>query len=196
MTEGNPELTAFNLDALDVLECDEAPVFILEVGTVAARYDLRYCNKEFRDGGFQHTTLEDTPEALRFRAWAQAMGSAAETQYEFAGCIWAGTLSERRGVLKMVKGIPTGLGPRSNQQRHRIGPDTQSMNRNNAHERPEEETRGSADWNVYIRNLPQANLNARWEGIQTIMEMSDVGVFEYNTKGELMHANDAWYRLR
>lgn len=47
-----------------------------------------------------------------------------------------------------------------------------------------------------LNNLPTTNLNARWESIQTMMEMSDVGVFEYNSSGKLMHANEAWYRLR
>jgi hypothetical protein len=29
-----------------------------------------------------------------------------------------------------------------------------------------------------------------------MMEMSDVGVFEYNTAGQLLHGNEAWYKLR
>jgi hypothetical protein len=49
---------------------------------------------------------------------------------------------------------------------------------------------------VSLRNIPYTSLHARWESIQTMMEMSDVGVFEYNAEGKLLHANEAWYRLR
>lgn len=197
MPENNPDPIAFNLDALDILECDEAPVFIVEVGTVATRFDLRFCNREFRDGGFQDATLEKTPDALRFRSWAQAMGEAAEMRYEFAGCTWSCILSTRRGVLKMVKGTPVVLSPRSAEERHRLDQEALSANKSQVHRRSDmEKSSHQTQNNVFIRHLPQTHLNARWEGIQTIMEMSDVGVFEYNTKGELMHANDAWYRLR
>jgi signal transduction histidine kinase len=43
--------------------------------------------------------------------------------------------------------------------------------------------------------LPTYNVIARWESMQTMMEMTDVGVFEYLPNGKLIHANDAWYRL-
>ncbi|CAI6337241.1 unnamed protein product [Periconia digitata] len=48
---------------------------------------------------------------------------------------------------------------------------------------------------VPLRALPKVNINARWESLQTMMEMSDVGVFEFDPCGKLVQANDAWYRL-
>ncbi|KAF1976420.1 hypothetical protein BU23DRAFT_630253, partial [Bimuria novae-zelandiae CBS 107.79] len=43
--------------------------------------------------------------------------------------------------------------------------------------------------------LPSQNIHARFASLQTMMEMPDVGVFEYLPNGKLIHANDAWYRL-
>jgi hypothetical protein len=47
-----------------------------------------------------------------------------------------------------------------------------------------------------LQKLPHPNLDARWEGIQAIMEMSDVGMFDYGADGKLRYANDAWFKLR
>ncbi|KAL1598606.1 hypothetical protein SLS60_007746 [Paraconiothyrium brasiliense] len=48
---------------------------------------------------------------------------------------------------------------------------------------------------VPLGGFPTANVVARWESLQTMMGMTDVGVFEYLPSGKLIHANEAWYRL-
>lgn len=198
MSEDNGNTPGFNLEALDEFESDGAPSFIIAVGRTAPRFDLLYRNRKFREGGFQNLILAEQPEALRFRSWAQALGDAIDTSSEFAGCTWSCQLSGKSGALKLMKGTLAQRGEFASKEDHRSNGDARSAKTSHVRKRLDAQQTVHAVWDapVFVRNLPQAQLNARWEGIQTIMEMSDIGVFEYNTRGELMHANDAWYRLR
>lgn len=73
-----------------------------------------------------------------------------------------------------------------------------SVPRNPIRRRSEQDIREEQERDriLLMRNIPRSSLDARWESIQIMMEMSDIGTFEYNSEGKLLHANEAWYRLR
>jgi hypothetical protein len=184
---------------IETLEYDEAPVFILEVGTAALQFDILYANKVFRNEKIKDTVQVDRQEAIRFRAWVQALGQPDDSRHEFAGYVWSSNVAKKSGeVLKAVRGTPDQGSPKV--QSHDQGATAEEGNENHGpiHKYPKRRDSSISDGDIpaMLRNVPRTNFNARWEGIQTMLEMSDVGVFECSMNGTLMYANDAWYRLR
>jgi PAS domain-containing protein len=173
---------------LERLEFDEWPAFVIRVGATALEFEVLYGNEAFRKGSFQDIMLADDREALLFRSWAQALGQPADSQHECAGCTWTGKMAPKSGALKVIKATHDFSKERLSIEDARTG-SSESLrsvsSSGSIRERP-----------ALLRHLPRTNLNARWEGIQTMLEMSDVGVFEFNMDGNLMHANEAYYRLR
>jgi hypothetical protein len=186
---------------VEVLESDPAPTFIIRVSTTALKFDALYANEAYRTGGFQDVVLADNREALLFRSWAQALGRGNTSQPVFAGWTWSAELSPRNGTLKLIramKPVPEERLSRKYQDsrvtydlpqlstRRQTQPwSTDDFATSLDHERP-----------ALLLNLPHTNMDARWKVMQAMMEMSDVGVFEYNPEGKLLHGNEAWYRLR
>jgi PAS domain-containing protein len=183
---------------LDDLESNDAPLFLIKKGEVASNFDFLFCNEAFRKLRLRDTVLAQDKAALLFRSWVQALGDF-KPRYAFHGRVWQAEITGRRGGWKLVKAIES---------------DTEEHERTMDEQAKEEDGIGTGRTPVFMRsrtqligelkrdnaatfrNLPHTNLNTRWESIQTMMEMSDVGVFEYNSEGTLLHANEAWYRLR
>lgn len=46
-----------------------------------------------------------------------------------------------------------------------------------------------------LRTLEASRSSARLQVLQRMLEMSDVGVFEFDPEGKLMQANESWYTL-
>jgi hypothetical protein len=173
---------------LEMLEFDECPAFVIRVGANALEFEVLYGNEAFRKGSFQEAMVADDREALLFRSWAQALGQAADSQHECAGCTWIGEIAPKSGVMKVIKTVHDFSKEESaiDNSRTASSDSLSSVSRSGSiRERP-----------ALLRHLPRTNLNARWEGIQTMLEMSDVGVFEFNMNGNLLHANEAYYRVR
>jgi hypothetical protein len=184
---------------LETLEYDEAPVFILEVGTTALQFDILYANKVFRNERIKHMVQSDNREPIRFRAWVQALGQPDDSRHEFAGYVWSSNVATKSGgSLKAVRGTPGQGSPRVQGHDQEATPEEANENHGPIHKYPKRRDSSISDDDLpaMLRNVPRTNFNARWEGIQTMLEMSDVGVFECSMKGTLMYANDAWYRLR
>jgi hypothetical protein len=189
---------------LEVLEIDPAPTFVIKVGTTPLAFDLLYANEAFRNGGYREAVLEGNKTALLFRSWAQAVGELTKPLHEFAGRTWTAELSKGGAALKVVKTVGVVLEEQELERFHGVGQrkdansDPLEPSRSPVHKRSREDFMEESKHHAktLFQNVPLTNLNARWEGIQTMMEMSDVGVFEYNTEGKLIHANEAWYRLR
>jgi PAS domain-containing protein len=183
---------------LDDLESNDAPLFIIKTGEMASNFDFLFCNEAFRKLRLRDTVLAQYKAALLFRSWVQALGDF-KPRYAFHGRVWQAEIAGRRGGWKLVKAIE---------------PDGEERERTMDEQAKEEDGIGTGRTPVFMRSrtqligelkrdsaatfkdLPHTNLDARWESIHTIMEMSDVGVFEYNSEGKLLHANEAWYRLR
>jgi hypothetical protein len=188
---------------LELLELDATPTFVIQAGVAVLPFDLLYANRAFRQGSFRETILAGDRKALQFRSWAQALGQTIESEHELAGYIWSAQIAPSKGELKAIRATRA----ISNERPPKALVETRI---NNSPSDPWAESEGAfrrqADQDerkaVYhsrltmLRSIPRTNLNARWEGIQKMMEMCDVGVFEYGTDGHLMHANEAWYRLR
>jgi PAS domain-containing protein len=198
------EPTGTPLFDLEILEFDSTPTFVIRVGTTAIDFELLYANKAFRTGGFRDAIQAQDLAALRFRSWAQAMGpQGKDFHYDFAGTSWFTEIAMKSGALKMIKAMQLISKERNVQEQLELGatqevPNILEARRSPINMRSKEEYMEdvSRDRPALLRNLPRTNLNARWEGLQTMMEMSDVGVFEYTTDGKLIHANEAWYKLR
>jgi hypothetical protein len=187
---------------LMLMELDVTPTFVIRVGATVLQFDLLYANRAFREGRFREAILAENREALLFRSWAQALGQLVESQHELAGYIWSAQVGPKNGILKAISATR-----RISQE---VLEATQGNKLHDSTSNPwaEGEKAFHTQMNVQqkhklfheqlpvLRHLPRTNLIARWEGIQTMMELSDVGVFEYNKDGTLMHANEAWYKLR
>ena len=202
-TSATMEVTALPVQSvllgLELLESDPTPLFIIRVGRDALAFDILYSNQTFREQGLRDVVLASRPDALLFRSWAQAIGHAVKHHYDFAGTRWTTEVAGTGVPMKVVRA--TGFLSQEQCSQHGSAPrrvleqipDSLESTACSVCTRSEEvDTDGAA----LLRKMPHTNLPARWEGIQTMMEMSDVGVFEYNTEGQLLHANEAWYRLR
>lgn len=201
--ENSPNI---HLDSLEILESDSSPAFVIEIGAAVLQFELLYVNKALRNTELRNVVTAEDTKALRFRSWAQTLGRASELSYDFAGWSWSAVLVGKDETLKLVTGTPassSALSPPAIQNQHRkdlatenAGPTLKS--RSTVHTQSREDFIKDLKTNrsFLLQDLPRTNPSVQWEGIQTMLEMSDVGVFEYNPEGVLMYANEAWYRQR
>lgn len=185
---------AFDLKAL---ELHLAPKFLIKIGSTALKFDILYANESFRTSELRSTVLHKRKEALLFHSWAQSLRGHGETQHDFAGWTWSAKVAKESSGLKVISGERISdendavtIGPGS--------PDMSFTDQSHVYTTAKEGFAIVMDSRrrLLSHSIPRINLIARWEGIQAMMEMSDVGVFEYNTEGKLLHANEAWYKLR
>ena len=197
---GAPRLSALDLEAL---ELDPSPIFVIRVGESALEFAFIFCNKAFRHQDLKKRVEEQERPALLFRSWAQAIGTY-NPHHDFAERRWYAQGAGKDRSWKIVRVIENLAGQEVVLANTTPGLEEEAATKAN-----------DANWaRVYRRTkdellqemngdksalegmmMTRANLTARWEGLHTMMEMSDVGVFEYNMEGKLIHANQAWYRL-
>ncbi|KAJ4363008.1 hypothetical protein N0V83_010126 [Neocucurbitaria cava] len=187
---------------LDTLEADPTPTFIIRISSEVLDFEILFRNEAFRTSLLQSSVLAEDRHALLFRSWAQALGDF-KPRYEFADRIWAAEIAGTTGGWKLIRGteiisedqeIHSNNGIKQEEEENNVSLKTE---RTPAYQRSKQELieHLKRDRPILLQSIPRTNLSARWESIQTMMEMSDVGVFEYNTEGKLLHANEAWYRL-
>jgi PAS domain-containing protein len=193
---------------LEDLESDNAPLFVIRTGELALEFDFLFCNEAFRKLRLRDAVLAQDKVALLFRSWAQALGDF-KSRYDFDGRVWHAEVAGRRGDWKIVRADEFEE-EEQDQQALKEEQDQQALNEDAKEEEGTDTDRAPVftrsrtqligelkrDKSLTLNNLPSMTMNARWESIQSMMEMSDVGVFEYNAEGKLLHANEAWYRLR
>ncbi|KAH6611876.1 hypothetical protein C7974DRAFT_476635 [Boeremia exigua] len=186
----------------DALELDPAPIFVVRTGHSATALEFVFRNEAFRRGKLEERIEGQDRSALLFRSWALAFGSY-KPYHEFAERSW---VAEETGNDRMWKVIRAGeILPKEEAKFNVTMPVSEKEavvkadvgNWGRVYHRSKDEMLQEMKVNKSIlgETLPRNNLTARWEGLQTMMEMSDVGVFEYNAEGKLIHANQAWYRL-
>lgn len=173
---------------LDILDSDPQPTFVIKTSVQPIPFELLFCNEAFRRASLKETIIAPGKHATLFRAWASAI-QLWDQYYPFADRTWTATKAGAKKDWKIVKTVATsGINPN-----HGIGADHRAANTqedqaiqyNTLSQRPR----------IPLEDLPTSNIVARWESMQTINKMSDVGYFEYLPSGKLIHANDAWYRL-
>lgn len=183
--------------SLDFLEADPAPTFVVKVGNGAGAvaFELLFCNAAFRnERGLRGGVLADERAAMLFRAWAQA-GDYCKSRWEFGGCVWSARVAGVDGDWKVVRAVEVGLGEQPFRDQNGrntdvpIGTGRRLIKRQSTGCLLEKVSQSLA---VPLQSLPRVN----WGSIQRMMERSDVGVFEYDPSGKLIHANEAWYSLR
>jgi hypothetical protein len=188
---------------LGVLESDPTPTFVLQVSIAVLSFEILYANRAFREGGFRDDLLLENREALLFRSWAQSVGDHVESRREFAGFMWSAYVAPQDTTLKALRATrmtseEETLGATRKRKLDRKTSNALAEGEGASHKQNDDQhnRKVSPDQLAELRGIPRANLTARWEGIQRMMEMSDVGVFEYTPEGTLIHANEAWYKLR
>jgi hypothetical protein len=182
---------------IEALEQHPAPKFVIKVSTSAIKFDILYANEALRTRELRDLITGQNREALLFRSWAQSIGGKDRSRHGFAGWTWSAEAAMENGALRIISGerianenpaLETREGPSARLATHRSPVPVRSR---------EESTKGlNPDGKVLSHPVPRTHLSAHWEGVQAMMEMSDVGVFEYNPEGKLIHANEAWYKLR
>lgn len=187
---------------LEILEADPTPTFVIKIGQSVLEFAFVFCNEAFRREGFRECVEGQDRAALLFRSWAQALGNYT-LQHEFQGRRWCAQEAGKDRTWKVVRAAE--ILQKEEVRNDDIVPASRKeaivqshvSNWGRVHRRSKDETlrEMKANKSVLEKTLPETNLTARWEGLQTMMEMSDVGVFEYNAEGRLIHANEAWYRL-
>ncbi|KAF2121178.1 hypothetical protein BDV96DRAFT_594405 [Lophiotrema nucula] len=181
---------------LDILEFDSTPTFVIRISASTVDFDILFCNEAFRKGIFRDVVQAPDRSALLFRSWAQAINRSQET-YQLGHIVWSAEIAGRDENWKIVRAMVHD----PNKQR---APDERRGSEAGVHiralsahyiDRRENYLKEISASLPSVRDVPQLNLTQRWETLQTMMEMSDVGVFEYSPDGTLIHGNEAWYRL-
>jgi hypothetical protein len=197
------EPSQFSLLDLETLELDPAPTFVIKIGQNILNFEFVFCNEAFRHNGFQERVEEQSGPALLFRSWAQTL-KGYKPQHDFHGRNWTSQEAGRNRTWKIIKVNKILQKEETNGDDSALEATVEAITKQDVgswgrvHHRSKDELlqEMKANKSVLLHTLPQSDLSARWEGLQTMMEMSDVGVFEYNTEGKLIHANESWYRLR
>ena len=150
------------------IDADPNPTFIVPINLLApVPFELLLWNHAFDDGSLQTDCQLETDEARQFRAWTQVVTLWRE-QYQFAGRTWTAFKIEDR--LKCIRA--TGAVVREPRELKHGGKGPLNLN---------EET---------IRKLEEVKMaDARLASLYRMMEMSDVGTFEYAPEGNLLRAN-------
>lgn len=195
----SPPTPSLNLDILDE---DPSPTFVIRIGQDAIDFSLAFCNEAFHREGLVAKVEEQNRTAILFKSWAQALGDY-KPHHDFQGRRWFPQEAGKHRIWKIIRAA--GPAPEDEVGEDASTPDSEEeavvksnvTNRGRVYHRSKDEILRDMKFNkpVLVDSLPRTNLTARWEGLQTMMEMSDVGVFEYNAEGKLIHANEAWYRL-
>ncbi|KAI0155761.1 hypothetical protein BJ166DRAFT_341172 [Pestalotiopsis sp. NC0098] len=150
------------------LDADPRPTFLVPINEFGPLpFDLSFCNAAFREANFEADILVDTDEGRHFRAWSQVVIHWRE-EYDFGGRIW--TAFKIQGQWKCIQA--TGISK---------GPEADSY-----FELPPSSSRALEGVNI---------ADVRLASLYKMMEMSDVGTFEYSPQGKLLRANESWYRL-
>lgn len=178
---------------LDDLEADATPLFIIKIGEVTTEFEILFSNHSFRTLGLRTAVLAQGKAALLFRSWAQAVADF-KPEHDFSGRTWSAEYAGRSSDWKIVRAVSSDNPENDQQMLHGHATPAQSLVFTRSRTRLVK--KHEYDQPASFNSLPSTDLNTRWESIQTMMEMSDVGVFEYNPQGKLVHANEAWYRLR
>jgi PAS domain-containing protein len=176
---------------LDELESDPRPVFLIKIGPKAIQFELVYCNEAFRTAGLRNVVLAEHRDAILFRSWTQAIHHF-KVDFDFDNRNWSAEIAGGNKSWKIIRAV------RAVSNVHKTeAPDAHTQSEDDTLIRKPSENKlpKRLDPNTSVP-VPRANINARWESLQTMMELTDVGVFEYDPTGKLIHANDAWYRLR
>ncbi|KAI0124386.1 hypothetical protein BJ170DRAFT_598694 [Xylariales sp. AK1849] len=161
-------------DLKDFLNSDLRPTFIVPINESApVPFELLLCNDAFSDGAFEGEVLRRDTSTIRFQSWCQTVVHWTE-EYEYAGTTW--TAFKIRDRWKCIR--TTGLAVA-----HEPGSEWGSPGRAS---RVEDNIRNAEDVKI---------ADARVASLYRMMEMSDVGTFEYSPQGRLLRANESWYRL-
>lgn len=187
---------------LEALETDPAPTFVLRIDQSALDFAFVFCNEAFRRSTLRKHVEGQDRSALLFRSWAQALGDY-KPQHDFAEKRWSSQEAGSDRTWKIIRAGETTSKDETyfddatpdSEKEAIVKADVGNWGRVYHRSKDQMLQEMKVNKSILEESGPRSNLTARWEGLQTMMEMSDVGVFEYNMEGKLVHANQAWYRL-
>ncbi|KAK8113879.1 hypothetical protein PG999_005948 [Apiospora kogelbergensis] len=154
------------------LDADPRPTFIVPIDPSAPLpFRIVFGNHAFRRDELDQQVLRDTRTGKQFRAWSQAVVHW-RPQYRFSGRVW--TAFSISAQWKCIQAAEVTVA----KQQNWVSPERS---------RPIDDD---------ARNLEHAKFaDARVNSLYKMIDMGDVGHFEYNNHGKLLRANDSWYRL-
>ncbi|KAF2663463.1 hypothetical protein BT63DRAFT_484198 [Microthyrium microscopicum] len=172
------------------LDADPIPTFLTSISlTECIEFGILVRNKAFSSiQGLENLITADASASLQFRAWAQAVLNWRET-YNFGGQTWtAFSIQGRWKVIRAQKKHDADVADITLE--HGIQ-GTEVLTKRSS-ERPNvvDESATAA-----VQSRDERLIPTRLESMQRMMDMSDVGVFEYHPSGILMRANRSWYKL-
>ncbi|KAK8020085.1 hypothetical protein PG990_005223 [Apiospora arundinis] len=155
------------------LDADPRPTFIVPIDPSAPLpFCISFGNHAFHRDELDQQVLRDTRTGKQFRAWSQAVVHW-RPQYRFSGRIW--TAFKISPQWKCIQATEVTI---ATQQRYLHLESTKA-----------------ADDDDDARKAEDAKFtDARVTSLYKMIDMGDVGNFEYNTHGSLLRANDSWYR--
>jgi PAS domain-containing protein len=162
-----PDLTAF-------LDSDPQPTFLIPINLAKPiPFRIRFANHAFLlDKQLQYLTTADDATSSGFRAWTQAVAHWRSV-YDFGGRSWSAfNLRDKWKVVKMISVSET---PRSS-RRSSVGAVSKTVD-------------------VWDLQREASLADAQLKSLRRMMEMSDVGVFEYDLTGTLLRGSESWYKL-
>ncbi|KAK6842841.1 hypothetical protein PG995_001853 [Apiospora arundinis] len=154
------------------LDADPRPTFIVPIDPSAPLpFCISFGNHAFHRDELDQQVLRDTRTGKQFRAWSQAVVHW-RPQYRFSGRIW--TAFKISAQWKCIQATEVTI---ATQQRYLQLEGTKAADDDDA------------------RKAEDAKFtDARVTSLYKMIDMGDVGNFEYNNHGKLLRANDSWYR--
>jgi PAS domain-containing protein len=162
-----PELTAF-------LNSDPQPTFIIPIDLAKPiPFQIRFANVAFlKDEQIQSQIIAGDPASVAFRSWTQAIAHWRPIR-DFGSRSWSAfTLRDKWKVVRMISTSTTTRLPRL--------PSPAFL---------------PTDMDVWGLQREASMADAQLKSLRRMMEMSDVGVFEYDLTGTLIRGNESWYKL-
>lgn len=182
-----------------LLDDDPEINFVVALSTyVDDLFRIAFFNTALRDDDALYGKLQQKDQqAARFFAWIH--GTAEQPRYDHASRDWTRFVLQNRWVVVRARpsshdgtkrrGSPPGRRPNYSRRNSTLSGSSQDST-------SLKPARGLIIGEEDAQTTDLASYSdVRLDSFHRMMQMSDVGVFEYHPSGGLRHANEAWYQL-
>lgn len=202
-----------DLGALELLERDPRPTFVIEKNVIPVNYLFR--NKALQNHPYFSLRIdESSDEAACFEKWLTTDGfdDTAATSWEFTGTIWTAFVIDNKVVvsapvysdISLTGGDPVKMGKKTLGQGHSANIKVNGVHSTGGHAHnlddtifdmshlsDEEVARREAEMNhaLMLRTREADKTSEMLGALHTVLELSSVGVFHFDSNGKLLQAN-------
>lgn len=160
---------------LEFLHADPSPSIVIPIDSLnPVPFHIAFANDAFRAAHLEELIRAGDAISTAFRTWMQTIAHWREI-FELNGCSWtAFTVKQKWKVARMRdRGTPVRSPPPASTE-PKITTEIVDPRKSPG---------------------PTTLAAAQLRSLMRMMEMSDVGVFEYSPEGTLLRANDSWFKL-